>query len=219
MGLLFDRFHKPLSSNGHTHTLSLADSRSTLNTQHSNLFKKSKTFKSKSCHDLAYMLLYAYASLLNGERKIESHYVGEKWSRQGRAWSDFQFDRFGGSWNRREDDRDGVNLDGSFKFQSQRVEEVGIIVQDHIGNVLGAATQRLEVGYTPQVAEAVTMMCGIDFVVDSRIMPTVVVTNVLKVVNLIKSGDHSLADIVLVCNDIDVRIRTGFITRVQYVPR
>ncbi|KAK1549493.1 hypothetical protein Q3G72_002913 [Acer saccharum] len=63
------------------------------------------------------------------------------------------------------------------------------------------------------------MRCGIDFTTNMGILPTVIESDALNVVNLIKLGGHCYADIGLVYKDIGDRILSGDIFRVEYVPR
>ncbi|KAI9170452.1 hypothetical protein LWI28_028262 [Acer negundo] len=53
----------------------------------------------------------------------------------------------------------------------------------------------LEVSYSPIVAEAMAILRGIDFAVDSGIWPVVVKSDLLGVVNLIISGSTNLAEL------------------------
>ncbi|KAK2635623.1 hypothetical protein Ddye_030415 [Dipteronia dyeriana] len=48
---------------------------------------------------------------------------------------------------------------------------VAMVIRDHKGFVMASSFQRIEACYSPQVAEAVVVLRGIDFAVDTNLVP------------------------------------------------
>ncbi|KAK3188892.1 hypothetical protein Dsin_028453 [Dipteronia sinensis] len=84
---------------------------------------------------------------------------------------------------------------------------------------MASNAQRLEVSFSPQVAEVVTILRGIDLAMDTCLVPAIVESDALGVVNLINSGHSVSAEVGMVVDDIIHRIRTSTITLVGFVPR
>ncbi|KAK3231306.1 hypothetical protein Dsin_003187 [Dipteronia sinensis] len=65
-----------------------------------------------------------------------------------------------------------------------------------------ASTQRIVARVSPQVAEALALLRGIQFVVDSGLMPAIVESDAKVVVDMIKLGAAPMADIGVIISDI-----------------
>ncbi|KAK3229800.1 hypothetical protein Dsin_001681 [Dipteronia sinensis] len=71
---------------------------------------------------------------------------------------------------------------------------------------MASCSQRLDASYSPKAVEAVALLRGIDFAVDVGMVPVVIESDVLGVVNLVNSGKPSSAEIGLVIDDIVSRL-------------
>ncbi|KAK3198328.1 hypothetical protein Dsin_021743 [Dipteronia sinensis] len=83
-----------------------------------------------------------------------------------------------------------------------------------MGQVMGTTAQRMGVSLSPKVAEAMTILKGIEFTVESGLVPVLVESDSLGVVTLINSGTPNLAEIGLICKDVGARIFEGLLTGV-----
>ncbi|KAK2652270.1 hypothetical protein Ddye_012126 [Dipteronia dyeriana] len=98
-----------------------------------------------------------------------------------------------------------INTDAAMDVDRQGIS-VGVVIRDHQGFVMDSSSQWIEACYSPQVAEAVAILRGIDFAIDTNLVPTVVESNVLGVVNLVNSGTSTSTDVGLVVDDSFTRI-------------
>ncbi|KAK3221600.1 hypothetical protein Dsin_008625 [Dipteronia sinensis] len=89
---------------------------------------------------------------------------------------------------------------------------VGAIIRNHQGHVMGSTSQRLEATFSPKEAEAMAILRGIEFAVGSGLMPVVIESDSLGVVNLINLGAPNLMEIGLICKDVEIRICEGGVT-------
>ncbi|KAK3225096.1 hypothetical protein Dsin_004958 [Dipteronia sinensis] len=94
-----------------------------------------------------------------------------------------------------------LNTDAALDVRLLRTG-LGMVIRDHASFIMASKTQRLEANYSPQVAEAMAIFRGITFVVETGIVPIVVESDALAVVNLINTGDQIHAEIGLVVWDI-----------------
>ena len=102
--------------------------------------------------------------------------------------------------------------------RNQRVG-VGVVIRNHLGWVMASSVQWLEASFSPQVVEAVAILRGIEFVVDTGLVPAVVKYDVLGVVNLINYGQFVSTEVGLVVDDIVPRICSNIVKLVGFVPR
>ncbi|KAI9161165.1 hypothetical protein LWI28_015046 [Acer negundo] len=70
----------------------------------------------------------------------------------------------------------------------------GIIIRDCEGNVLASSAQAMLANFSPQLAEAMAFMKGIQFAYDSGLWPCLCESNVLAIVNLVRSNDPIFAE-------------------------
>ncbi|KAK3212816.1 hypothetical protein Dsin_017522 [Dipteronia sinensis] len=111
-----------------------------------------------------------------------------------------------------------INTDAAIKVQDNCVG-VGIVIRNHCGLIMGSSAQRIEANFSPRIAEAVAILHGIVFAKDMELLPAVVGSDALGVVNLINTSSAISADVGVVLSDILNIISTGGIELVQYVPR
>ncbi|KAK1550398.1 hypothetical protein Q3G72_018367 [Acer saccharum] len=78
----------------------------------------------------------------------------------------------------------------------------GLVVRDFGGVVLASFVQHIQVNFSPLIAEAMTILRGINLAFDSNLIPFVIKTDALAVVKLIEAKSPSLADIGLVIGEI-----------------
>ena len=67
---------------------------------------------------------------------------------------------------------------------------------------MASSVQQLEASFTPQVAEVVAILRGIEFATDLGLVPIVVESDALGVVNTINSYSPNKAEIGIVIDDI-----------------
>ncbi|KAK3218996.1 hypothetical protein Dsin_012966 [Dipteronia sinensis] len=94
-----------------------------------------------------------------------------------------------------------LNTDAALDVRLLRTG-LGMVIRDHTGFVMASWAQRLEANYSPLVAEAMAIFRGITFAVEAGLVPIVVESDALAVVNLINAGDQIHAEIGLVVCDI-----------------
>ncbi|KAK2649997.1 hypothetical protein Ddye_017486 [Dipteronia dyeriana] len=111
-----------------------------------------------------------------------------------------------------------INTDATL-VEGKTVVGVGAVIRNHLGQVMASTAQRLEVSISTKLAEAMAILRGIVFTVDSGLVPTVIESNALSVVSLINSGSPNLTELGLVCGDIAKHIQDGVITAVGFIPR
>ncbi|KAK2642703.1 hypothetical protein Ddye_024466 [Dipteronia dyeriana] len=90
-----------------------------------------------------------------------------------------------------------LNTDAAFDVNSQRVG-LGMIIRDHLGFVLGASAQTVVANFCPQIAEALAIFRGLTFVVESGLIPVVIESDALEVVNIINSSENVSPEIGLI---------------------
>ncbi|KAK3189375.1 hypothetical protein Dsin_028936 [Dipteronia sinensis] len=110
-----------------------------------------------------------------------------------------------------------VNTDAAVCSEGNSIG-IGIVVRDHKGCVMGCSSQSLTVCFSPQVAEATALLCGVFFAVDSGLLLAEVEYDAKSVVDLINSGNAPIADIGIVISDI-LRIIKCHNIRVSFAPR
>ncbi|KAK3189322.1 hypothetical protein Dsin_028883 [Dipteronia sinensis] len=107
--------------------------------------------------------------------------------------------------------------------RERQVVGVGIIVQNHLGRVIASSSQWISASYSPLTAEAVAVLRGIALAVATGLVPFVLETDTLGLVNLVKAGMPNQADVGLVIGDIIGRLRevpasvVGHVTRKRNV--
>ncbi|KAK3220990.1 hypothetical protein Dsin_014960 [Dipteronia sinensis] len=95
---------------------------------------------------------------------------------------------------------------------------VGIVIRNRDGCVVGSSTQRLVASFSLMVAEATTIVCGINFAVSSGWLLCVLESDAKSMVGLVLSGTAPLAEVGVVIVDI-IRLVNGFQIALSFVPR
>ncbi|KAK3228153.1 hypothetical protein Dsin_008015 [Dipteronia sinensis] len=88
---------------------------------------------------------------------------------------------------------------------------MGFIIRDCFGEVMAVAAmcQNAGYGYSPLVVEIVALLRGMELALDTGLLPAVVESDALKVVNLVKFSCNNLSDVGLVIQDTSSRLRCG----------
>ncbi|KAK0603417.1 hypothetical protein LWI29_004743 [Acer saccharum] len=73
-----------------------------------------------------------------------------------------------------------LNTDASLDSTSQRIG-LGMVIRDQEGFVMGSSAQRVDVNFSPKVAEALAILRGLIFAVDTRLLLVSVKSDVLEV--------------------------------------
>ncbi|TXG68182.1 hypothetical protein EZV62_003117 [Acer yangbiense] len=94
-----------------------------------------------------------------------------------------------------------INCDAALDM-NRGVVGFGLVVRDFGGVVLASCVQHIQVNFSPLIAEAMTILRGINLAFDSNLIPFVIKTDALAVVKLIEAKSPSLADIGLVIGEI-----------------
>ena len=71
-----------------------------------------------------------------------------------------------------------LNTDAAVDVSSQRVG-LGMIIQDHLGFVMGASAQTMVANFPPNIVEAMTIFRGLTFAVESGLIMVVIESDVL----------------------------------------
>ncbi|KAK3211119.1 hypothetical protein Dsin_015825 [Dipteronia sinensis] len=79
---------------------------------------------------------------------------------------------------------------------------MGLAIRDHAGNVMATSAQRIDASFTPQLAEAIAILRGLQFAIETGLFPILVESDALEVVNLVNSASEISADFGLVVCDI-----------------
>ncbi|KAK2642117.1 hypothetical protein Ddye_023880 [Dipteronia dyeriana] len=87
-------------------------------------------------------------------------------------------------------------------FSTQRRIGFGIIVRDHAGDAMGSSSQSLIACLSAQIAEAMAVLCGIIFTVETGLLPTVIESDSKSVVDLINSGKAPIANVGIVIRNV-----------------
>ncbi|KAK2635434.1 hypothetical protein Ddye_030226 [Dipteronia dyeriana] len=94
-----------------------------------------------------------------------------------------------------------INTDASIDASRGRVG-IGAIIRDHEGMVLASCAQVIQLNYSPVLAEAIAILKGLRFAVESGIWPCMIESDAQVVVSMINSDLLPLDEIGLVINDI-----------------
>ncbi|KAK3229054.1 hypothetical protein Dsin_000935 [Dipteronia sinensis] len=113
-----------------------------------------------------------------------------------------------------------MNIDAALDAESGRVG-VGIIIRNHLGEVMASSAQSVDAGYSPQVAEALAIFRGLIFARDSGLLPCSVESDAQVIVNLINSDDTplSLSEVGLIVSDINRFVGSVRGCSISFVPR
>ncbi|KAK0606888.1 hypothetical protein LWI29_005679 [Acer saccharum] len=78
-----------------------------------------------------------------------------------------------------------LNTDTSLDSSSQWIG-LGMVIRDQDGNVMASSTQRVEANFSPKVADALTILWGFTFAIDTGLLLVYVESDTIEVVNLVK---------------------------------
>ncbi|KAH7554597.1 hypothetical protein JRO89_XS12G0242800 [Xanthoceras sorbifolium] len=88
------------------------------------------------------------------------------------------------SWRPPDDNLYKINCDAAVCSQGNRVG-IGVIIGDSNGAVMLSASKTIEAGYSPSLAEAFAIHTGMQLAADSELLPAIVESYSLSVINLI----------------------------------
>ncbi|KAI9195822.1 hypothetical protein LWI28_018444 [Acer negundo] len=94
-----------------------------------------------------------------------------------------------------------LNTDASLDSTSQQID-LGMVIRDQEGFIMGSSAQRVDANFSPKVAEALAILRGLIFAVDIGLLPVSVELDTLEVVSLINSGKDISAGIGLFVEEI-----------------
>ncbi|KAI9198073.1 hypothetical protein LWI28_009622 [Acer negundo] len=100
-----------------------------------------------------------------------------------------------------------------------RLVGFGIVIRNSEGLVMACSSQKLEASYSPQVAEAVALLCGLQLACDTGLYPCQADSDVAVVVNWINNGSILVSEIGSVINDIHILLRQARCKSINFVPR
>ncbi|KAK3184943.1 hypothetical protein Dsin_032229 [Dipteronia sinensis] len=93
------------------------------------------------------------------------------------------------------------------------------VIRDCQGQVMASSIQRIKAMFRPMVAEAMAVLCGVTFGLESGLVPFVFETDALGVVNMINSSSGVASEIGLVTDGIVDHLRGKSWGSVVFVPR
>ncbi|KAK3193591.1 hypothetical protein Dsin_024901 [Dipteronia sinensis] len=96
---------------------------------------------------------------------------------------------------------------------------MGLVVRNHLGLVMATSAQRMVASDSPQAAEAITVLRGIELAIDTGLVSAVIESDALGVVNQIKSRGPNASDIGIVVDDIVSRFSVLAGRSVDHVSR
>ncbi|KAL5808335.1 hypothetical protein ACOSQ3_029026 [Xanthoceras sorbifolium] len=102
---------------------------------------------------------------------------------------------------------------------NKSVVGLGIIIRDHSGSVLAANAYRLAAGFSVMVAEALVVLKGLQFALDSGLLLAILETGSLAVITAINNPSAYLSKVGLVIVDIVDLLSSYPGSKVQFVPR
>ncbi|TXG69511.1 hypothetical protein EZV62_004446 [Acer yangbiense] len=89
---------------------------------------------------------------------------------------------------------------------------IGIVIRDHTGFVMASCAQKINVGYSPVVAEAVALLRGLQFVKDTRLGLVVVELDAAVVVAHVNDTnptcddhDRTMTTAAVICDEVTTR--------------
>ncbi|KAK1566722.1 hypothetical protein Q3G72_003368 [Acer saccharum] len=87
-----------------------------------------------------------------------------------------------------------LNTDASLDACSHHIG-LGFVIRDCVGAIMATNAQRVEVNLTPKLAEALAILRGFTFAIDSGLLPIINESDALDVFNLIKYGKAISSDV------------------------
>ncbi|KAK3222349.1 hypothetical protein Dsin_009374 [Dipteronia sinensis] len=96
---------------------------------------------------------------------------------------------------------------------------MGMVIRNHNGIVMVVGAQRIHASFSPMIAEVVAFLRGIDLAIEKGMLPIVVETYALSVMNLVRAGCPISSDIGLVIGDVMARLQSIIGSKVVFVPR
>ncbi|KAL5768514.1 hypothetical protein ACOSP7_015060 [Xanthoceras sorbifolium] len=79
---------------------------------------------------------------------------------------------------------------------------LGVVIRNGSGEVMLSASRTIDAGLEPSLAKAMAMLIGMKLAVEAGLLPTVVESDSLSIVNLIFAGLSIRSEIGLINNDI-----------------
>ncbi|KAK3229592.1 hypothetical protein Dsin_001473 [Dipteronia sinensis] len=110
-----------------------------------------------------------------------------------------------------------INTDAAFKGYSNQ-GGVGIIVRNSDGHVMRSSIQKIAICSSPLIVEAIAILKGLHFAVDSSLLSAVLESDAKWVVDLINNEGKSDADIGVIVSDI-VAVSNSSGISISFVPR
>ncbi|KAL5777552.1 hypothetical protein ACOSP7_010478 [Xanthoceras sorbifolium] len=111
-----------------------------------------------------------------------------------------------------------MNCDVALNEVSQLVG-LGVVLRDHLGQVLGSSRQRVPAGFSPAIAEATAIFRGLRFALDIGVTLSLVESDASLAVGLINGSADTSANIGLVILDIKRCLFEFLNCQISFVPR
>ncbi|KAK2648201.1 hypothetical protein Ddye_015690 [Dipteronia dyeriana] len=110
-----------------------------------------------------------------------------------------------------------TNTDAAINMEEQKIG-FGLVIRDDNGFVMACSSQSASATFSPLVAEAEAILRGLQFVLDTCLLPVVLELDAAVVVKWINKGSNQRSDIGLVLEEISILIRRIGRVVVQFVP-
>ncbi|KAK3188750.1 hypothetical protein Dsin_028311 [Dipteronia sinensis] len=111
-----------------------------------------------------------------------------------------------------------VNFDAAIDAVWGRVR-IGLIICDSGGLVMALCDQKIAIVYSPHVAEAIAILRGIQFAMDSGLVPFSLESDAQVIVNLVNNGVFPCSEVGLIIKDISLKLESFSNVSIDFVPR
>ncbi|KAL5750327.1 hypothetical protein ACOSP7_024930 [Xanthoceras sorbifolium] len=111
-----------------------------------------------------------------------------------------------------------INTDASLDLHSGW-SGVSIVIRNHAGLVLASSVQRLGVGFSVLVVEIMAILKGLQFAVESGLVPVVLKSDSSLAVSAINGDTVFLSEVGLIIHDVVELLRSIPSSAVRFVPR
>ncbi|KAI9195145.1 hypothetical protein LWI28_012170 [Acer negundo] len=103
-------------------------------------------------------------------------------------------------WDRPSEGVYKVNTDAAIREDCYLVS-LGLVIRDFEGCVVGSSTQCLAANFSPLVAEATALFCGIVFALEAGLTSFIAKSDSKIMVDLIHSGSSPMSEVGIIISD------------------
>ncbi|KAK3217805.1 hypothetical protein Dsin_011775 [Dipteronia sinensis] len=111
-----------------------------------------------------------------------------------------------------------INTDAALNFRNN-ISGIGVAIRDCNGHVMASLCQHIGTAYQPQIAETLAILRCLKLAVETGLVPAVVESDALSVVNAITSKMVPNTEVGMVIHDILCILRNSNFISVKLLPR